>query len=495
MDNALPGFDYSWRALMESMPVAACMYDPEGHIFWYNSAAVRLWGRHPDPRRDRWCGFVRHYWPDGELMQPDESPSALILQGKAMESGFEAMGERPDGSKVYFIPQLLALHDRQGSVVGGVSMLLDITPRREMEAALRSRETEFRAIIENSPDDIARYDRNCRRIYVNPSLAASVGKAQQELLGRTILDDWDTPSARRFQQHLLRVRDKGEGVGFELSWPAAASGEVLHRYVRIVPEFDAEGQVQSMLAVGRDIGVIKQTEQYLRHSRALLRDLAERREALLEAERKRIAREIHDELGQLLNTLHFSNAALRARLEQDNPALVEKSDAMAGLIRRAVDELRNVATSLRPAALDAGIVCALEWLTQDFSQHTGIVCRFASEQDEVDLPEFLAVALFRIVQESLTNVARHAGASKATVQLSARPDQLMVEVRDNGKGFVVTVPGRRNSLGLVGMQERALALAGRLDITSEPGLGTCVRATIPLLQTRTNVNDQNSAGG
>lgn len=494
MDSALPGFDYSWRALMESMPVAACMYDVDGQIFWYNSAAVRLWGRHPDPGRDRWCGFVRQYWPDGAPMRPEESPSALILRGKAVESGFEAMGERPDGSKVYFIPQLLVLHDRQGNVIGGVNMLLDITARREMEAALRSRETEFRAIIENSPDDIARYDRHCRRIYVNPSLVASVGRTPQQLLGRTVLEDWDLPSARRFHLYLVRVRDKGEGVGFELSWPAG-SGEVLHRYVRIVPEFDAEGQVQSMLAVGRDIGAIKQTEQYLRQSRALLRDLAERREALLEAERKRIAREIHDELGQLLNTLHFSNAALRARLERDNPDLVEKSDAMGGLIQRAVNELRNVATSLRPAALDDGIVCALEWLTQDFSRHTGIACRFVSDREEVDLPEFLAVALFRIVQESLTNVARHAGASEVTVQLGARRDPLVLEVRDNGKGFDVTAPGRRTSLGLVGMQERALALAGKLDITSEPGLGTCVRASIPLLQTRKPVNDQTTAGG
>lgn len=346
MHTSSSGFDCSWRDMMEFMPIAACMFDPDGRIIWYNAAAAQLWGRHPDPERDRWCGFVRKYWPDGSPMQADQSPPALILQGKLMQPGFEAMADRPDGSRVYFIPHLRALHDAQGEIVGGINMLLDITERHQAEEALR--------------------------------------------------------------------------------------------------------------------------------------DLAARREAMLEAERKRIAQEIHDELGQLLNTLHISNAALRARLEQDQPALCEKADIMAGLIHRTIDVVRNVATSLRPAALDAGIYSGLEWLVRDFSDHTGIACRLLLDEPEPELPEEQAMALFRIAQESLTNVARHAAAHTATVRLGVKDGQLLLEVSDDGKGFDQTMPGRRTSLGLMGMQERARAVCGRVEVSSAPGAGTRVKASLPL---------------
>lgn len=339
------GFDCSWRDMMEFMPIAACLFDAEGRILWYNAAAVQLWGRHPDPERDRWCGFMRKYWPDGSTMQSDQSPPALILQGRVMQPGFEAMAERPDGSRVYFIPLLRALHDARGEVIGGINMLLDITERRQAEEALRN--------------------------------------------------------------------------------------------------------------------------------------LAAHREALLEAERKRIAQEIHDELGQLLNALHISNATLRACAEREQPALCDKSDAMAELIHRTIDVVRNVATSLRPAALNAGIHSGLEWLVRDFSDHTGIRCRLQLDGPEPALTEAQAIALFRIAQESLTNVARHAAAATASVRLGMRAGQVLLEVSDDGKGFDQTAPAQRKSLGLIGMQERARALGGRLEISSEPDSGTCIRALLP----------------
>ncbi len=345
MNTARSGFDCSWRDMMEVMPIAACMFDTLGHIIWYNAAAAQLWGRHPDPERDRWCGFVRKYWPDGTPMRPEESPPALIVQGKALQPGFEAMADRPDGSRVHFIPQLRALQDGRGDIIGGVNILLDITERRRAEEALRN--------------------------------------------------------------------------------------------------------------------------------------LAARREELLEAERKRIAQEIHDELGQLLNTLHISNAALCARLEQECPSLLDRAEGMAGLIHRTVDVVRNVATSLRPAALNAGIASGLEWLARDFSEHTGIACRLQLDAPEPDLPEAQAIALFRIAQESLTNVVRHAAARAVMVHLGKQSGQLMLEVSDDGQGFDTTAPRSRRSLGLVGMQERALALEGRVEISSRPGQGTCIRVLLP----------------
>lgn len=229
---------------------------------------------------------------------------------------------------------------------------------------------------------------------------------------------------------------------------------------------------------------IDQTEQ-------ALRNLVAHREALLEAERKRIAQEIHDEFGQLLNTLHVSNAALRAMLETEREELREKSDAMAILIRRTIDGLRNVATRLRPAALDAGIVCALEWLVQEFDTHTGLKCRLrlVPENLEPALSEAQALALFRIAQGSLTNVTRHASARSATVLLRGCRQKVVLEVRDDGKGFSLDSGIDRASLGLLGMRERATAIGGHLDISSRPGQGTCIRITLVQDETGALLND------
>ena len=484
MNSSMSGIDYSFRELMESISIPAYMFDREGQIVWYNTAAVQLWGRHPDPERDRWCGFRAMYWPDGTPVLQEDLPPRQIIQGHSSCQGIEIMADRMDGSRVNVMPHLMALRDGSGETVGGVSIQLDITTCRTMEAALSRREAEFRTLVENSSDEIVRYDLAGRRVYVNTPFVRTVGKDPETLIGKTILDDWCGPSADHLYRKLMQVRDLQKSDGFEMVWDAGDDDRKLYRYVRIVPEFNKAGQLESLVVISRDISAIKQTELQLRN-------LAARRDAIVEAERKRIAQEIHDELGQLLNTLHISNATMRAMLPQESPALQEKSDALAGLIRRCIDVARNVATCLRPAALEAGIVCGLEWLVREFGEHTGIECVLVREPADLepDLKEDQAMALFRIAQESMTNVVRHSGARMLSVRLSGTPEEIRLEVRDDGNGFDVTTMNRRSSLGLVGMRERAIAMGGHLDVSSSPGQGTLVRVALALRNMREVLND------
>jgi signal transduction histidine kinase len=217
----------------------------------------------------------------------------------------------------------------------------------------------------------------------------------------------------------------------------------------------------------------------LAESRQKLRTLASHQEQLLELERKHIAREVHDELGQLLTALKMDVSLIRLRFS-DNAALMEKTEDMRVLVERTIGVVRQVASNLRPAALDFGLVPALEWLCEDFSQRGATNCRLENGGLEIALIDTQSTAVFRVVQESLTNVARHAQASEVVISLQADHCLLKVVVADNGQGFDISAIGKSSGFGLFGMRERMLALDGTLSIVSTPDLGTTVTIELPL---------------
>ncbi|MDR6377970.1 hybrid sensor histidine kinase/response regulator [Paraburkholderia caledonica] len=228
-----------------------------------------------------------------------------------------------------------------------------------------------------------------------------------------------------------------------------------------------------------DITERKQIEQELVESREQLRELSAYMEAIREEERKRIAMEIHDELGQLLTALKMDVSLLKMRLSGDLE-VAKRTDDMRELVERTIWMVRNVASHLRPAALNYGIVSALEWLVDDFGRRSGLACQFRLNGREPVLSDAHATAMFRIVQASLTNVARHACATRADVTLTNTSTALDLHVSDDGCGFDQDAVRRDYSYGLLGMSERARLIGGSLLIDSAPGTGTAVSIHIPL---------------
>ncbi len=241
-----------------------------------------------------------------------------------------------------------------------------------------------------------------------------------------------------------------------------------------------DGSPRFFIFVVEDITERKRAELELGESRQLLRELAAQGEALREEERKRIAREIHDELGQILTALRMDVSLLRLQFGMRDAALLGKVQGMTVLLDRAIQGVRNVASNLRPSALDMGIVSAVEWLCNEFTEHTGVSCVAHLAEECIDLDETHAVVIFRIVQESLTNVARHAEANSVEITLAQGAGVLHVTVRDNGKGFDPAHIANRKSFGLLGMSERAIALGGTVEIASAPQLGTVVSVRMPI---------------
>lgn len=234
----------------------------------------------------------------------------------------------------------------------------------------------------------------------------------------------------------------------------------------------------------RDITRRQQTENDLLQSREQLRALAARLQAVREEERTHVAREIHDELGQMLTALKMDLRSIEQDLEEhNNPQLnpiLDKAVAATELTNALVKSVQRIAAELRPGILDRlGLVSALAHETEQFQQRTGIVCRLKTPEEEPDLPFETSTAVFRIFQEAMTNVARHASATQVSIELSLRPGFLGLNICDNGRGIRAGDLLGSQSLGILGMKERARQLGGDVTFDSLPGGGTAVTLEIP----------------
>lgn len=224
----------------------------------------------------------------------------------------------------------------------------------------------------------------------------------------------------------------------------------------------------------------KLQEAEIKSSRAQLAELSAHVETVKEQERMRIAREIHDDLGGNLTAIKMALALLTRRLPAKDASLIEKAAYIDSLVDRTIETVHRIAGDLRPGVLDFGLVAALDWQAGEFEKQLGVPCEFSSSTAEIELDPDQATALFRIVQEALANISKHAGASKVDLRLIDSKHSLLLEIEDNGCGIETTDFRKPKSYGIRGMKERATALGGDLSITAGPSGGSIVSIKIPL---------------
>jgi signal transduction histidine kinase len=269
--------------------------------------------------------------------------------------------------------------------------------------------------------------------------------------------------------------------------PKDSLSEEYHTSQVPVAELEARlVQLASQLLVAnaslkREIADRKRTEDEFRRSTDQLRELSARLQSVREEERTHIARVIHDELGQTLTGLKMDVAWLQRHLDRQQPALLEKTQAMSDLIDTTIQTVRRISSELRPGILDdLGLVATIEWQIQEFQTRSGIQGKLISALEETTLDADGATAAFRIFQEILTNVARHAQATQVEVTLEESALFLTLQVRDNGRGITESEIHSPKSIGLLGMQERARLRAGEVQFQGTPGKGTTVTVRLPL---------------
>ncbi|NUX58840.1 response regulator [Paraburkholderia sp. JPY418] len=355
------------------------------------------------------------------------------------------------------------------------SLLAQIDERRRADARLKESEARFRAIVETSPVPLCITSMPDGHIlYTNRPLRELFG---MEEASSANIDDFyaERGEHERLIEHL---QTKGGLRNTEVKLRRLDGTRFWAMVTARVATYDDSPAIYVGL---NDITGRKHMEQELVESREEQRELSAYMEAIREEERRRIAMEIHDELGQLLTALKMDVSLLKMRIAYDAEAS-KKADDMRQLVEGTISMVRNVASHLRPAALNFGIASALEWLVDEFNLRNAIVCELRIEGGEPSLSDSHATALFRIAQASLTNVARHADATHVEVTLVSTAAKLLLQVRDDGRGFdqQVVRGDYSYSYGLLGMNERARLIGGSLSIESAPGAGTMVSIHIPL---------------
>ncbi|MDB5855985.1 MAG: hypothetical protein JWR22_4026 [Herminiimonas sp.] len=266
------------------------------------------------------------------------------------------------------------------------------------------------------------------------------------------------------------------GVGGIAFWP------VLLRSVREPPQ--SMQQLQMVIRqLEHEVVERKRAEEELQKSQELLRQLAAYQEQIKEDERKRIAREIHDELGQNLMALRIDVSILQARTGTAHPILNEKVRYVLSHIDMSIKAVRAIINNLRPSVLDLGLSAAIEWQVTEFQRRTGIECEVTMDDSlsDHDLDDSRATALFRILQESLTNVARHAQATLVQIGLHREGEYFNMRIADNGVGIFPGCRRKPNSFGLLGIGERVSTLGGQFTVESAPGAGTILNIAIPMM--------------
>jgi PAS domain S-box-containing protein len=352
-------------------------------------------------------------------------------------------------------------------------------------AALASERGFLDGILENAGVLIGVVDRDGRLVRANAAYERLTGWRPSELVGGYVWDKLVSPEAAgRYAAAFPAM--------WQRTFPVVVGGELVTRSgeVRMVEWVqtslrNAAGEPEFLLAIGHDVTERDRADGQLRESRALLRALAGRLQSVREEEKARMARDLHDELGQLLTGLKMDLRWLERRIS-DLPAsdavnpLVDRVVAASALADLTVASVQRIAAELRPGALDRlGLVPALRQEARLFQERTGLPCEARLDEATPEPPPEVATALYRICQEALTNVTRHAAASRVVVTLAAEPPGLVLRVEDDGRGFEAAEPGP-SALGLLGMKERAALLGGGVEFSRRAGGGTTVTARVPL---------------
>lgn len=362
------------------------------------------------------------------------------------------------------------LHDAEAQLEairsGASDALVGETGVLYMDGAEKTYVTFFAAMNEGG----VTLDRDGAILHGNACFAAMLGKTIDALRGQSFVEHV-IASDRQRARALLAIADTG-ACEVSLAVPGADPLPVRLSMTTI----DSSGQQYGCLVV-TDLKDRVMTEERLRHHEHELRAMYSHQQSTIEQERKRVAREIHDELGQILTALRMETSLLKRELPDLGPG-AGRIGEMLLLIESLFKGVRSIAGNLRPPTLDLGLVPAIEWLTQDFSKRWQITCAFLACSEEIHVSEDFATTIFRIIQESLTNVARHAHAGAVRIVLEQTQSLIRLEIHDDGCGFT-PASGEVAGFGMIGMRERVQELGGTLSIESELANGTRIIITIP----------------
>lgn len=393
--------------------------------------------------------------------------------------------DHPEWGVTYWDWTLVPILDDSGEVELLVFSLNDVTQRKRAEEDLTKTTQTLRAVIEASPAAINILDVDGNVKLWNPAAERTFGWTEQEVLGRFVPV---VPEDKRgeFQELYKNVLQGRYLIGAEVR-RQKKDGSLIDVSLSTAPLRDGKGEIIGSVGSLADITERKQARETLRNYAQRLKTLSRRIIEVQETDRRHIARELHDEIGQALTALKI-NIQANLKPVQDlsvNGPLKARITENIGIVDRLLQQVRDLSLHLRPSMLDdLGLVPALRWYIDQQAQRAGLAAQFSADPQEMRLSPEIETTCFRIAQEALTNVVRHAQASQVSIELRESNSTLRMLIRDNGVGFDVHAmrehAAKGGSLGLLGMEERAALVGGQIEIESKPTVGTDVRVSLPL---------------
>src|SRR3954468_1200755 len=457
----------------------------DGVIRSWNRGAERIFGYSASESVGRHIGLI----VPPERRDEESEVLAQISRGEIL-SHFETLRRAKDGRLLNISLTVSPIRDAQRAVVGASKIARDVTEAKRsqveserVKSALTATQARLAAIIDSAMDAMITVDAGQNILLFNRAAEHVFATRREEAVGQPL--DRFIPQRFRGEHrgHIQRFGTTGvtsRRMGDVTTlWALRADGS----------EFPIEASISQAVEAGqhlytvilRDITLRKQHEDGLRRQQQELRELSARVLEAREEEKTRIARELHDELGQLLTALKMDMAWLRERLGEGEAA--DKAREMNAMLDETVTATRRISADLRPLMLDdLGLADAANWLVEDFAKRSGVECVVQLPEDGAldNAAKPVATAVYRAVQESLTNIARHSGAKRAWVKIAVEDGAIHAEVEDDGRGIALQDLAKARSLGLKGMRERIAYLGGSLDIGSAPRGGTRVRLRVPM---------------
>jgi PAS domain S-box-containing protein len=489
MEEALRNSEANYRSLLEQASDGIAVIDPRGRYLDVNSRMCDMLGY---SREEFFQLTITDVVAPGEMSTASPSRLPELLEGKTVIN--ERLMRRKDGST--FPMEISAKMLPDGRLCG---IHRDITERKQVEEVLKAtmlkaKEEKARseAIISAIGDEMVIIDAGFKILFQNKCAIDNIGDHTGEICHKAF-ENKDAvcegcPVASSFADGQVH---RGERV-------AESVLGTMYLDITASPLTDTSGKVIAVIEMVKDITERKRAEEALRRSHDELDILVKERTAELtmlneqlrdlfayiqnmrEKERTIIAREIHDELGQALTALKIDLSWLKRRLPAEKKPLAEKILSMSELIEATIEAVKRISMELRPGILDhLGLPAAIEWQAGEFQKRTGIRCDIFYEHEDIELDRERSTTIFRVFQETLTNVARHAKAKKVTVTLEEEAADVVLRVEDNGKGISEIHLSDPKSLGLIGMRERVYFWGGKLDIRGTRNKGTEVTVRIP----------------
>ena len=465
-----------YKVLFDNAPVGISIVDSKRNIIEANATLEKVARITKKGLKEGKYLNRKYFYSDGRVMPPDELPTVIALRKNRPVVDVE-MGIFDEGQNTFWVQVSVAPLDKDGNF--GVVITQDITDRKILQKKLAESEERYRQLMETCGLGIGYYSIDGKVLMFNQVATENLGGKTTDYIGKNLTEVFGKETGQIYNDRIKIVAESDKPVQYEDYVELSGSpGWYLSTHSRILGH---NGEVDGVLVIANNITEIKSAEKKLKESRKKLQNLATHLEEVREEEKSEIALNLHDDLGQKLTALNLDIAWIKSRMGVQSLAVRRKFNDMSKMINETIDSIREISSFLRPSMLyDLGLVPAFEWQLKKTEEQSGIKCRFCYEPKEFKIDNHISLILFRVLQESLTNIIRHSKASATDVNLYMRKNRIELLIKDNGIGIDKYKVNSLTSMGLAGIKERVRSVNGKVSVTGEKGVGTVIKVFIPL---------------